>query len=344
MSYPAAPESALAAAAADASPAPDTAGADHHEGHEAQGLVPLAVGAIGVVFGDIGTSPLYSLKESFIGHHRLAVDADHIFGVLSLMFWTMTLIVTVKYVFVILRADNKGEGGSLALLALIGRQLKPGRWTAFTVVLGIVATALFYGDAIITPAVSVLSAVEGLTVVHPAFAEVVLPISIAILIGLFAIQSRGTAAVGKLFGPVMLVYFLVIAVLGLNGIARAPEILLAANPWYALKFFTLDPLLADNDVAFLVAPTRGPAWMSDLVLGDQFNGSIGFGSPAAIAGYPHLTVPMGEVEQLPVGISFFGAKWADHDVLKAGAAYERARTATLPEPSFKRWSARAMPE
>ncbi len=107
---------------------------------------------------------------------------------------------------------------------------------------------------------------------------------------------------------------------------------------------TLDPLLADNDVAFLVAPTRGPAWMSDLVLGDQFNGSIGFGSPAAIAGYPHLTVPMGEVEQLPVGISFFGAKWADHDVLKAGAAYERARTATLPEPSFKRWSARAMPE
>ena len=102
---------------------------------------------------------------------------------------------------------------------------------------------------------------------------------------------------------------------------------------------TLDPLLANNNVQFIVAPTRGPAWMSDLVLGDQFNGSIGFGSPAAIAGYPHLTVPMGAVEQLPVGISFFGAKWADHDVLKAGAAYERARTATLPEPSFRRWRA-----
>ena len=103
---------------------------------------------------------------------------------------------------------------------------------------------------------------------------------------------------------------------------------------------TLDPLLADNNVQFLVAPTRGPAWMSDLVLGDHFNGSIGFGSPAAIAGYPHLTVPMGHVERLPVGISFFGAKWADHDVLKLGAAYERARTAELAEPSFRRWKAR----
>ena len=247
-----------AARAADAPAQPcEVQDTDHHDDHHGQGLVPLAVGAIGVVFGDIGTSPLYSLKESFIGHHRLAVDSDHIFGVLSLMFWTMTLIVTVKYVFVILRADNKGEGGSLALLALIGRQLKPGKWTAFTAVLGIVATALFYGDAIITPAVSVLSAVEGLTVVHPAFAEVVLPISIAILIGLFAIQSRGTAAVGKLFGPVMLVYFVVIALLGLNGIAHAPEILLAVNPWYAVKFFTLDPMLAFLALGSVVLAVTG---------------------------------------------------------------------------------------
>eukprot|EP01037_Dinobryon_pediforme_P003676 gene3676-3725_t len=209
-----------------------------------ESLSTLAIGAIGVVFGDIGTSPLYSLKVSFTGPHPLAVDPAHIFGVLSLIFWTMTLIVTIKYVFVILNADNKGEGGSLALLALIGRRLGENRWSSLTVMLGIIATALFYGDAIITPAMSVLSAVEGLEVVQPAFKELVLPISIAILIGLFAIQSRGTAAVGKLFGPVMLVYFAVIAVLGVMGIMAAPEILWSVNPIYAVRFFAIDPLLA----------------------------------------------------------------------------------------------------
>src|SRR4051795_12534392 len=127
-----------------------------------ESLPALAIGAIGVVFGDIGTSPLYSLKESFIGHHPLAVDREHIFGVLSLVFWTMVLVVTVKYVVIILRADNKGEGGSLALLALITRKLGETRWTPWVTILGVIATALFYGDAIITPAVSVLSAVEGL--------------------------------------------------------------------------------------------------------------------------------------------------------------------------------------
>ncbi len=215
-----------------------------HDPQHNERLSTLAIGAIGVVFGDIGTSPLYSLRESFIGAHPLAVDPAHIFGVLSLIFWTMTLVVTIKYVFVILHADNKGEGGSLALLALIARRLGPNRWTALTMLLGIIATALFYGDAIITPAMSVLSAVEGLEVVEPAFATLVLPISIVILIGLFAIQSRGTAAVGKMFGPVMLVYFAVIAVLGLNGILQAPEILWSINPMYALHFFTLDPMLA----------------------------------------------------------------------------------------------------
>jgi KUP system potassium uptake protein len=233
-------EAAPANAVTADSPAPTGAhDAAHHDS-----LSTLAVGAIGVVFGDIGTSPLYSLRESFIGAHPLAVDPAHIFGVLSLIFWTMTLIVTIKYVFVILHADNKGEGGSLALLALIGRRLGQTRWTAFTVLLGIIATALFYGDAIITPAMSVLSAVEGLEVVQPAFTALVLPISVAILIGLFAIQSRGTAAVGQLFGPVMLVYFAVIAVLGVMGIMHAPEILWAVNPVYAVRFFLLDPLLA----------------------------------------------------------------------------------------------------
>jgi len=222
-----------------------------------ESLSALAVGAIGVVFGDIGTSPLYSLKESFIGHHPLSVDRAHIFGVLSLVFWTMMLIVTLKYVFIILRADNKGEGGSMALLALITGRLGESRWTPFIAMLGVVATALFYGDAIITPAISVLSAVEGLTIVHGGFAKLVLPISIVILLGLFAIQARGTAAVGKLFGPVMLVYFAVLAVLGVIGIAQAPEILWALSPHYAVAFFRIDPALAFLALGSVVLAVTG---------------------------------------------------------------------------------------
>jgi KUP system potassium uptake protein len=230
--------------------------AQGQHGHQDR-LSTLAIGAIGVVFGDIGTSPLYALKESFIGHHPLAVDRAHVFGVLSLIFWTMMLIVTIKYVVVILRADNKGEGGSLALLALIGRKLGENRWSAGIAMLGVVATALFYGDAIITPAISVLSAVEGLTIVHDGLEPLVLPISIVILIGLFAIQSRGTATVGKLFGPVMLVYFAVLAVLGTIQILRAPEILWALNPWYALDFFLIDPVLAFLALGSVVLAVTG---------------------------------------------------------------------------------------
>jgi KUP system potassium uptake protein len=224
----------------------------HHDS-----LPTLAIGAIGVVFGDIGTSPLYALKESFIGHHPLAVDRAHIFGVLSLIFWTMMLIVTLKYVAIILRADNKGEGGSLALLALISRRLGETRWNGAIVMLGVIATALFYGDAIITPAISVLSAVEGLAVVHDGMTGWVLPISIVILIGLFAIQSRGTATVGKLFGPVMIVYFIVLAVLGVIGIGQAPEILWALNPVYALRFFLIDPALAFLALGSVVLAVTG---------------------------------------------------------------------------------------
>ncbi|MCW1381581.1 potassium transporter Kup [Novosphingobium sp. KCTC 2891] len=222
-----------------------------------ESLSTLAIGAIGVVFGDIGTSPLYALKESFIGHHPLAVDHAHVFGVLSLIFWTMTVIVTIKYVLVILRADNKGEGGSLALLALIGRRLGPTKWSAAMAMLGLVATALFYGDAIITPAISVLSAVEGLTIVSPGFADYVLPVSIAIIAALFAIQSRGTAAVGRLFGPVMLVYFAALAVLGLVQIAQAPQVLQALSPVHALRFFMIDPLLAFLALGSVVLAVTG---------------------------------------------------------------------------------------
>lgn len=222
-----------------------------------ESLPALALGAIGVVFGDIGTSPLYALKESFIGHHPLRVDPAHVFGVLSLIFWTMMLIVTIKYVFVILRADNKGEGGSMALLALIGRKMGENRWSSWIAMLGVIATALFYGDAIITPAISVLSAVEGLTIVNDSLARFVLPISMVILIGLFAIQSQGAAVIGRFFGPVMFIYFIVLAVLGLVGIATAPEVLWALNPWYALNFFLLDPGLAFLALGSVVLAVTG---------------------------------------------------------------------------------------
>jgi KUP system potassium uptake protein len=221
-----------------------TAGAGTHAA--APALPTLMLGAAGIVFGDIGTSPLYAMKEVFVGHHPLAVDPLHVFGVLSLMFWSLVLIVTVKYVGIILRADNKGEGGSLSLLALIQRSIGGGRWGTGLPLLGIAATALFFGDAMITPAVSVLSAVEGLETDNEGFTPYVIPAAIAILIGLFAIQKHGTETVGKLFGPVMLVYFAVIAFLGTVQILRNLEVLNALNPWWAVRFF-----MADGTLAFL---------------------------------------------------------------------------------------------
>ena len=208
----------------------------------AERLPVLMLGAIGVVYGDIGTSPLYAMKESFIGPHPLEVDPLHIFGVISLIFWSLMLIVTVKYVAVAMRADNRGEGGSFALLALISRHLDDRRKAALTV-LGVLAAALFYGDAMLTPAISVLSAVEGLTIVEARLSPLVLPIALLILIALFLIQARGTARVGALFGPVVLVYFAVLAVLGLANIAARPDILAALNPAWALRFLVNDPRL-----------------------------------------------------------------------------------------------------
>jgi KUP system potassium uptake protein len=209
-------------------------------GHAKDGLAKLAVGAVGVVFGDIGTSPLYAFRETFAGHHPLALDTEHVFGVISLIFWSMMLVVTAKYVAVIMRADNKGEGGSLALLALLSRSSPGASWGPVIVLLGVFATALFYGDSMITPAISVLSAVEGLVVVNAGLTPLVLPIAVFILVFLFLIQARGTAKVGALFGPVMLFYFLTLAVLGVVNIASAPGIIAALNPWHALNFFILD--------------------------------------------------------------------------------------------------------
>jgi KUP system potassium uptake protein len=239
-------------------PAHPAAHPEPHAGTHAQGRLPtLALGALGVVFGDIGTSPLYALKESFVGHHPLVVDQPHIYGVLSLIFWTMMLVVTVKYVFIVMRADNEGEGGSMALLALIARTLGQTRWTPAIAMLGVLATALFYGDAIITPAISVLSAVEGLTVVEPSLGRLVLPIAVVILVGVFVIQKHGTEKVGTFFGPVMAVYFLVLALLGVLNLARHPEILAIVNPWWAFHFFALDPKLAFLALGSVVLSVTG---------------------------------------------------------------------------------------
>src|SRR5690348_9392680 len=215
----------------------------HHGPSEA--LPKLMLGAIGVVYGDIGTSPLYTMKESFLGPHPLAVDPLHIFGVLSLIFWTLMMIVTFKYVSVAMRADNRGEGGSFALLSLIARNLDGKRkWTSTLVILGVLATCLFFGDAMITPAISVLSAVEGLTIVQAQLQPLVVPLSIGILVALFLVQSRGTAKVGSMFGPIMLVYFAVLAALGLVNIAAHPEIVGIVNPEWAVRFFVYNPKLA----------------------------------------------------------------------------------------------------
>jgi KUP system potassium uptake protein len=221
-------------------PTPGAVVASTH-GHHQGGLMKLAVGAIGVVFGDIGTSPLYAMRDTFAGHHKLPLDELHVYGIVSLMFWSMMVIVTLKYVTVIMRADNKGEGGSLALLALINQNVSGRKWSAGIVLLGVFATALFYGDSMITPAVSVMGAIEGLAVYQPRLGVLVVPLVVGILIGLFFIQSRGTARVATLFGPIMLLYFGVISVLGIISIIAMPEVIYALSPHHAATMFIEDP-------------------------------------------------------------------------------------------------------
>ena len=225
----------------------------------------LAVGAIGIVFGDIGTSPLYAFRETFVGPNPLPVDYSHVLGVVSLIFWSMTLIVGVQYVTILMRADNKGQGGSLALVALISRSMRNTNYSWLVVLLGVFATSLFYGDSMITPAISVLSAVEGLTVVDPELEGYVIPIALVLLVFLFVLQKRGTAKVGALFAPVMIVYFTVIATLGLISIIQHPEILYALNPYYAVLFFINDGFLAFLALGSVVlAVTGSEALYSDM--------------------------------------------------------------------------------
>lgn len=211
----------------------------HEHGHKT-GTVALALGALGIVYGDIGTSPLYSFKEAFTEKsHVMTVDQINVFGICSLAFWSLIIIISIKYLMFVMRADNNGEGGILALTAMVlPRRGETVRNGAILVTLGVFGTALLYGDGVITPAISVLSAVEGLEEVSTGFADWVIPIAIAILLCLFLVQKRGTGAVGKVFGPIMLVWFTTLAVLGLMHIADAPRIIESVNPYYAYQYFT----------------------------------------------------------------------------------------------------------
>jgi KUP system potassium uptake protein len=215
-------------------PPPQTAAGDAGT-HETSTFLGLTLGSVGVVYGDIGTSPLYAFREALlaaIGDGPITRSA--VLGVLSLILWSLIIVVTVKYVLILLRADNNGEGGTLSLTALASRAL--GRRTAPVFMLGILGAAMFYGDSVITPAISVLSAVEGLKLVTPAFEHSVIPVTVGILILLFAVQSRGTARVAAFFGPIMVVWFLAIAAAGLMHISDGPQVLAAINPYYALDF------------------------------------------------------------------------------------------------------------
>lgn len=234
-------------------------------GHGSGNITKLALGAVGVVFGDIGTSPLYAFRETFVGPHPLAIDELHVLGVVSLIFWSMTLVVSVQYVGILMRADNKGQGGSLALVALISGAIRKSRYGPLVVLLGVFATSLFYGDSMITPAVSVLSAVEGLTVVESRLSPLVLPIALVLLVALFMIQKSGTAKVGAVFAPVMVTYFTVLAVLGIYHLVQMPHVLVALNPWYAVQFFMTDKMLGFLALGSVVlAVTGAEALYSDM--------------------------------------------------------------------------------
>jgi KUP system potassium uptake protein len=257
--------------------------------HSRQALPAVTVSAIGVVFGDIGTSPLYALKEIFNGHHPIPVTPDNIFGILSLVFWSIMVLVSLKYVAVIMRADNKGEGGSLALLALVTERAKNSGMTWVITLLGIFAAALFYGDSMITPAISVLSAVEGLEIVTPTLKPYVIPITLTVLTGLFFIQKRGTGTVGMFFGPVMVVWFLILGTLGALEVARHPEVLAAINPIYAVNFIATHTGLAFLALGSVVlAVTGGEALYTDMGHFGRFPIRLawfGFVLPALVLNY-----------------------------------------------------------
>jgi KUP system potassium uptake protein len=240
--------------------------AKHREEPKGKHLVALSLLALGIVYGDIGTSPLYALRECFSGSHAIALNRANVFGVLSLVFWSLVVVVTLKYHVYVIRFDNRGEGGILALMGLVGMDKKRRAAVQGTLVaMGVFGAALLYGDGMITPAISVLSAIEGLEVATPFFKPYVLPITIVILVLLFMFQRRGTAGVGAVFGPIMVFWFSTLAVLGIRGILWEPSVLLSLNPWYAIRFFI------DNGVhgflvlgAVFLCTTGGEALYADL--------------------------------------------------------------------------------
>ncbi|MFN2203767.1 MAG: potassium transporter Kup [Caldilineaceae bacterium] len=243
-------------------------------------LLYLALGALGVVYGDIGTSPLYAFRESFREEYGIPVTPENILGVLSLIFWALTLIISIKYLVFVLRADNQGEGGILALTALVrperGAPPRSRRWVL--IMLGLFGTALLYGDGMITPALSVLSAVEGLEVATPVFRPYIVPITIGILVALFMFQSRGTERVGKVFGPATMIWFLAIAVLGLAWVVRQPHVFVAINPLYGARFFVHN------------------GWEGFLVLGSVF---------LVVTGGEALYADMGHFGRRPIRLAWF---------------------------------------
>lgn len=256
-------------------------GGHHHPAEKPTGgrLAMLSLAALGVVYGDIGTSPLYSMRECFHGTHGIAANPMNVYGVLSLIFWALIIVVTIKYLIFVLEADNRGEGGILALTALatpIKILSKSERW--WLVVLGIFGAALLYGDGIITPAISVLSAVEGLNVVTKTFEPYVVPITIVVIIGLFMIQSRGTAGIGKFFGPIMIVWFASLAVLGIYHIIDNPAIFGAVNPIHGVRFFMAN------------------GWIGFLVLGSVF---------LVVTGGEALYADMGHFGKRPIRLAWF---------------------------------------
>ncbi|HTI23206.1 MAG TPA: KUP/HAK/KT family potassium transporter, partial [Kutzneria sp.] len=238
-----------------------------NEGHQRTGMAALAVGALGVVFGDIGTSPLYSLQTVFaIDGGAIRPVALDVYGVISLVFWAVLLIVSIKYVAFVMRAGNDGEGGIMALAALIRRSVA-GRTTmvATAVLFGVIGASLFFGDSVITPAISVLSAVEGIEVVSPEIKEIVLPIGVTILVLLFLAQRLGTHRVGRFFGPIMALWFAVIGLLGLPWVIAKPGILLALSPTSAVAFFVDRPVLAFVAMgAVVLAITGAEALYADM--------------------------------------------------------------------------------
>ncbi len=269
--------------AAASTPTPEPAPTPLHAGPRVAPrgatLAKLALGALGVVYGDIGTSPLYSLKECFDGTHSVPPDAPNVLGVVSLVFWAMTFVVTFKYLSFVMRADNRGEGGILALMALVGQTETTKAGRRALLVMGLFGAALLYGDGVITPAISVLGAVEGVAVAAPPLAHLVVPLSVAILAVLFVFQKRGTATVGAVFGPIMVVWFASIALLGVRGIALDPAILWAVNPAHAVRFFAAH------------------GWHGFLVLG---------GVVLVLTGAEALYADMGHFGKRPIRVAWLG--------------------------------------